>query len=404
MSESSSLFDASSSAIGYLYQLRYALLAGIEEFQHDATWSVSVEVVDDVEITSADGNTRWQLKHRAGGTRLTNGSTDLWKTLRIWIAAFNDKTLDLETTRLLLLTTSMVPAESAAYYLQDGPGRDIGKASQALDKAAKDSGSDTNKKGVEAYRSLNAGQQTALLKAISVIGDSPDIEGVRQKILMYCRVAVGRAAAESLLNRLEGWFFQRCIEIMLNEAAALVTGTEIDDKFCELRNQFRSDNLPIDEDVAGMTATRDEYDKRLFVRQLDLAGIGGRRIELAVRDYLRACTQRSRWTRESLLLPGEIGAYERRLREEWEAQFAVLEDELGPDAAEAVKLQAAKKIYSWVETEFRRNIRPDCHEPFVCKGSYHILADEKLVGWHPDFEARLLAILEPVGGGAVGGD
>ena len=182
------------------------------------------------------------------------------------------------------------------------------------------------------------------------------------------------------------------------EAALPIPGGEIDEKFSELREQFRSYNLPVDDDIAEMTATREEYGERTFVRQLDLLEIGSRRIELAVRDYLRASAQRSRWSRENLLLPGEIGTYDRRLREEWETHFAVMQDELGEAAAEEMKIAAARQIYGWVETEFRRNIRPECHDPFICKGSFHILADDQRVGWHPDFEARLLAILEPVGG------
>ena len=399
MSGSTSPYDASASAIGYLYQLRYALLAGLREFSTDASWSVSVEVVDDVEIVAAGESRRWQLKHRADGKRLTDSSADLWKTLRIWSEAIKDGSLDPSRTRLLLLTTSTVPAGSAAYHLQAGSDRDVTKARELLESAATKSASKSNKSSIEAFRSLKDSQREALLDAVTVLGDGPMIEDVHRELLLICRYAVGKMAAESLLNRLEGWFFQRCIETMRTPAALPISGSEIDEKLSELRSQFREYNLPIDEDIAEMTATREEYSDRTFIRQLELIEIGNRRIELAVRDYLRASTQRSRWSRENLLLPGEIGAYERRLREEWEAHFAAMQDELGEEAAEETKIAMAKKIYGWVDTEFRENIRPECHEPFICKGSFHILADELRVGWHPEFEARLMAILEPASGG-----
>jgi hypothetical protein len=398
VSGSSSVFDASASAIGYLYQLRYALLAGLNEFGADASWSVSVEVVDDVEVVAAGESRRWQLKHRASGTRLTDGSTDLWKTLRIWSEGIKDGSLDPVRTRLLLLTTSTVPVDSVAHYLQADPGRDVGRARELLEAAAAKSASDAKKKSIEAYLGLKDGQRQAMLGAITVLGDGPTIEDVHRDLLQVCHFAVGKQAAESLLNRLEGWFIQRCIETMRVEVTLQIPGSEIDEKFSELRDQFRPYNLPIDGDIAEMTATREEYGERTFIRQLDLLEIGNRRIEIAVRDYLRASAQRSRWSRENLLLPGEIGTYERRLREEWETHFAVMQDELGEEAAEETKIAAARRIYGWVETEFRRNIRPECHDPFICKGSFHILADDQRVGWHPDFEARLLAILEPVGG------
>jgi hypothetical protein len=397
MSGASNVFDASAAALGYLYQLRYALLAGLNEFGSDANWQVSVEVVDDVEVVAEGRSRRWQLKHRADGTVLTNGSTDLWKTLRIWSDAMKSGSLDPARTRLLLLTTANVPAGSVADFLRDGAGRDVAKARDLLRKAAVDSSSTANKKSVQEYLSLTRAQESAMLDAITVLGAGPDIEVVRRELLKICSYAAGKNS-ESFLERLEGWFIQRCIETMRTASAVPIMGIEIDEKFSELRSQFRTNNLPIDEDVLDMTATRAGYGDRTFVRQLGLIGISDKRVERAVRDYLRAYTQRSRWVRENLLIPGELGAYERRLQDEWETLFTVIEDELGPDAAEERKLEAAKRIYRWAETDLRENIRPECTDPFVCKGSMHILADALKVGWHPDFEARLLEILEPAGG------
>ena len=60
-----------------------------------------------------------------------------------------------------------------------------------------------------------------------------------------------------------------------------------------------------------------DYADRTFCR-LDLIDIGKSQVRIAVRDYIRAFTQRSRWSDENLLRPGEIRQYERRLTEEWE--------------------------------------------------------------------------------------
>jgi hypothetical protein len=55
---------------------------------------------------------------------------------------------------------------------------------------------------------------------------------------------------------------------------------------------------------------------------------------------------------------------------------------------------AAKRLYRWIETDARFAIRPRCTDPFLTRGSYQMLADERRVGWHLDFEARLVALLE----------
>lgn len=76
-----------------------------------------------------------------------------------------------------------------------------------------------------------------------------------------------------------------------------------------------------------MTGNPTEQAEKIFVRQLGFIGVGSTRIGFAVRDYVRAVAQRSRWTNENLLRPGEIGEYERRLVEEREARFAVMENQ-----------------------------------------------------------------------------
>lgn len=133
----------------------------------------------------------------------------------------------------------------------------------------------------------------------------------------------------------------------------------------------------------------------LFVHQLELIELGKTSIGNAVRDYIRAFTQRSRWSEENLLTAGEIGKYERRLKEEWGVLFADMEDDLGSEATEAEKIAAAKRIYRWAQLEARLHIRPNCDESFVFRGSFHILANNSEIGWHIDYMARLMAILEP---------
>ena len=78
------------------------------------------------------------------------------------------------------------------------------------------------------------------------------------------------------------------------------------------------------------------------MQQLNLADAGEKRIVAAIRDYYRAFEQRSRWLRDDLLVVGDLANYERRLVEEWELVFEAAKDELGVEAAEAVKKQAAR--------------------------------------------------------------
>lgn len=395
-------FEASASALGYLYQFAKALQLCIEQWVGGLEWSVAVEAADDIEKHAGSLTELLQLKQRADGTRLTDSAPDLWKTLRIWCEAATAGRIDLAETNLFLMTTAELPPGSAGYHLQPKASghRDEGKALTLLRGARQASSSDTLQKAFAAFDRLEADGavgHSALLARIDVIGDAPRIDEVRETMLGHAALVVGHDLAKSFLTRLEGWFYDRVIEQMRTPGGAPITGEEFDQIFSDLRHQFGPNNLPIDPDIADLNPEPAESADKMFVRQLDLIGVGSERIRLAVRDYVRAFTQRSRWSEEKLLRVGELGRYERRLVEEWQARFADMREDLGDEATEEEMKREAKLIYRWVDREARAQIRTGLEEVFIPKGSYHMLADELRVGWHPDFTARLMTLLEPTG-------
>ncbi|RYE43722.1 MAG: hypothetical protein EOP24_27325 [Hyphomicrobiales bacterium] len=390
-------FEASAATVGYLYQLRKALLLCVDNLEKGIDWSIAIEASDDIEVEHDSGAGWWQLKHRAVGTRLTDSSTDLWKSLRIWATAVSMRRVDLDRTDLFLLTTAEAPKGTVGYHLRPREGENIRDETEALsllDSARSASTSKTNKAAYEAWDELSSEERSELLARVQVLDCGLNIEQTEARLHGRAALAVGHEHATAFLQRLDGWFVQRVVK-QLRDSAGPITGLEFDGIFTERRDQFRPNNLPIDDDVLALSGDVADQTERMFVRQLALTGIGQMRIRLAVRDYLRAYTQRSRWSSENLLRPGEVGQYERRLIEEWETRFAIMEDELGTDAAEEDKRTQAKAIYAWVEQQARISIRPGCDEAFITKGSYHLLADDLEVGWHPDFTARLMSLLEP---------
>ncbi|MEV5776843.1 ABC-three component system protein [Streptomyces antimycoticus] len=395
-------FEASASALGYLYQFAKALQLCIEQWVGGLEWSVAVEAADDIEKHAGALTELLQLKQRADGTRLTDSAPDLWKTLRIWCEAVTTGRINLAETNLLLMTTAELPPGSAGYHLQPKSSghRDEGKALSLLRAAREASSSDKLQKAFAAFDGLEADGavgHSALLTRIDVIGDAPRIDEVRETMLGHAALAVGHTLAKPFLTRLEGWFYDRVIEQMRTPGGAPITGEEFDQTFSDLRHQFGPNNLPIDPDIADLDPEPAQSADKMFVRQLDLIGVKSERIGLAVRDYVRAFNQRSRWSEEKLLHVGELGRYERKLVEEWQARFADMREDLGDEATEEEMKREAKLIYRWVDREARAQIRTGLEEVFIPKGSYHMLADELRVGWHPDFTARLIALLEPTG-------
>ena len=113
--------DATASLLGYLYQCRYALLAGIRASKSKPGLLLTIEPFDHIAFDDGtDVMQAIQTKHHGNAGKLTDLSVDLWKTLGIWTQRIvaNPK-LPFES-QFLILTTCTAPDGSAASLLRPG--------------------------------------------------------------------------------------------------------------------------------------------------------------------------------------------------------------------------------------------------------------------------------------------
>jgi hypothetical protein len=393
-------FSAVASILGYEYQFRYALVAALKRHQAGPDWSVAIEGADDLVVSGEEDEALLQLKHRAPGTSLSDGSPDLWKTLRVWSEGLRTGSLRLPGTSLFLVTTADASPGSLCEALTSASSdRDNDAIAAALAETACNSESSTLEKAHDAYLKLSDAQRTDLISTALVLPGSSTVEALDEDLRSFVRLMTRSTHIEAFVERLEGWWNRRCLRQLVGRLSAAVRGDDFDAFLSDLREQFHADNLPIDDDVVSSRPEVEPFLQKVFCQQLSLIDLGAARLSIAVRDYHRAFVQRSRWSESGLLELGELARYERTLVEAWELVFERLVEELGEDATAEAKLAVSREIYAWAESA-DYPIRPACTEGFVSRGSLHILSDERHVGWHPDFELQLELLLESAGSGA----
>jgi hypothetical protein len=106
-------FSAGDSFVGYLYQIRVALLWSLQRLPAGIDFLVSVETLDDVTFETSGGTPQELVQtkhHRSRSANLTDASPDLWKTLRIWFEAAKAGQINANTA-LHLLTTGLSPVK-----------------------------------------------------------------------------------------------------------------------------------------------------------------------------------------------------------------------------------------------------------------------------------------------------
>jgi hypothetical protein len=397
MLKSFNQFNATSSLIGYLYQCRIALLETLQRLKKNIDFTISVETLDDVVFENSEKAIDiLQTKHHINrNADLTDASPDLWKTFRIWCENLKNKRISEDAT-FFLITTSNSPEGSAAYYLKAGCQRNVLKAIERLDTVAESSKNKKNKFAYKIFRNLNTEEKLKFLNSVIVLDNAPVITDIDRLLKEELFHAVESQFLDSFVKRIEGWWFRRIVKHLMNNDSQSkpILSEEIIAEETRLREEFKQDNLPIDDEIMCGAVNASGYQNKTFVHQLKLIEINNKRIFFAIRDYFRAFEQRSRWVREDLLFIGELDRYEKRLVEEWERMFEIMKDELGHKEAEEAKKKAAQTLYKWIETGNHQPIRKGITESCIARGTYQILADKLRVGWHPEFLERLKYLLE----------
>lgn len=395
-------YSASEQGLGYLYQPRLALL---KLMQLPENTSLLIEKDDDIEFNEINGlKTLSSLKHKKIGDHLTDLSTDFWKSVRIWLSRYKRDGAIQSNLRFFLFTTAEVPETS---FLQNflleqetkkiDPANKLLMATTVLGKTE----SDLIKSIGEELLVLRTEEQVDFISRILILDGSPRISDIPTLIKDQHMRGIRRENRDSIFERLEGWWQDSIVNLLVGKRVNAIFGYEVSDKLSAYAEEYTTDNLPITyrgkEPAVEIDA---DNDPRLFVVQLREIGISSNRIRNAILDYYRAFEQRSVWARENLLVPGEMEEYEDRLVDEWSRYRDVAFEALDEQSADEVLLEAGKGLYQWMDLESGNisalRIRERVTEPYVVRGGFHILANYKptpRVYWHPMFLKRLEELL-----------
>ncbi|MGB7547313.1 MAG: ABC-three component system protein [Terracidiphilus sp.] len=395
-------YSAAEQGLGYIYQPRFALLRLL---QLPESTSVLIEKDDDLDFLDRDGiKTLGSLKHKAAGDRLTDLSTDFWKSVRIWLERYNRDERSEAGLRFFLFTTSTVSETSfLRRFLPNPP--PMGDEAVSLSQLACDvlarSKSELIATIAQAFHELSEKEQEDFLSRIVIFDASPRIYDVPSIIKDQHMRSIRREYRDAIFERLEGWWNNTVVNLLSDQRKEAIYGYEISDKLSAFAEEYKSDNLPITFRGKAPAGQIDaENDPRLFVAQLREIGIASNRIRNAILDYYRAFEQRSSWARENLLVSGEMEEYEDRLVDEWSRYRDVVFEDLNEESADTVLLEAGRALYKWADLESGNistlRIRERVTEPYVVRGGFHILANvrpQPRVYWHPLFLSRIGELL-----------
>ncbi len=372
---------------GYLYQCRIALFQGMESAKNNPNGSISIERFDDVAFENDDvAECLIQAKHHISGGDLGDKSTDVWKTIRIWAQSTLSDPLFPTKTKLVLLTTSTAPVGSAMEMLRAATASAVrDEACSQLAKSAEESSNQQTEIGRKAFLELSEANRRALVHAIEVYDNAPNLIDMREEIEGQL-VFTAPDHVQMITDHLEGWWFAVVAESLIKDGMPSIPVQHIVRKIFEIAGHIQRGELPVLDSISTETQEYSADDeKRVFVKQMRLINVSDNAVKRGTSDYYKALAQRSQWARENLLLDGEATKFDWKLADQWERKCEQ-EMDLNAPSNDDEKETVGKNIFYWAQESqipFRNVV-----ETWITAGSFHSLADRLQVGWHPDFKDK----------------
>ena len=382
--------SAAGQAAGYEQQRQLALVLLAEAYGRQPDVRIRLEALEDIEVISTAQHVGVQVKHSIADGSLTDKTPELWTTLTVWMdlqKEMGDASLPL----LHLATTATADPESGAALLRVDNRDEVTALSRLLKGAA-----ESKAKATEAARSrfqeLGEDRQRQLLSNVRVLDATARVTDLDDRLRVALGIGVPLGRETEFLQRLKGWWVGQSALLLAGDAPA-VSGRELHLFVDTLRDEYRQPTLPVHEELR--TDPGDEEAEALldrpFIRQLRMVMATSQLLDLAVRHYYRAFAQRARWVREGHLVGHELDDYERQLQDEWEVAHAALRARASSDPGERCREGLDFALVLPDRTAAR--LRAEFHEPIVCRGTLHGMADDVRIGWHPDFQDRLEELL-----------
>ncbi len=378
---------------GYLFQCRLALLHGMELIRKNPDAVISIEKFDDIAFeTDNFADCLVQAKHHVVPKSLGDKSEDVWKTLLIWIEGAQKGVFEVIKTTYMLITTAECPTGSAMSNLREGASEQNTDAAYGLlTIAAQESTSSTTEKARSAFLDMTPSEAKLLLSRVVVVDRHPNLIDVSSDIASHF-LTLAPNNPELAAQYLEGWWLSRICLHLMGEDKQGIPVHHLILKAHEIGKMFSEDALPLD-DPSKLDIK--EYSKddeaRVFVRQMRAIKITDGMVRNATSDFYRAYAQRSRWSRENLILEDELSNYDEKLQDAWRRKFEA-EILLKGAESEEEKVHLGRNIFLWATQESTplRNVV----EKWITAGSYHGLADRNKVRWHPDYNSAGVATPE----------
>lgn len=385
---------------GFLFQLERALwhLA-----KSPSGARVGVETFDDVALELATGQqTREQDAHSiVDSNPLTDRGKKLWKTLDIWLSAIDNEELDLSLTEFHLVTNVVLESGLAAALVGFDRDPDSVPAIVLKLREAGQNPSETIREYATRVLSHSDNEIKALVARLRVLDATCSVHGagLRQALKDILHLPV--ASADEIIQSLVGWINDLVLKLLRDGKPAWISRDAFSEHYRRLLIRF-SDKIFIHETAEALIPVSEKERAAqkhcLFVKQMQWVGLSeadeDNRILDGIDAFIRCASEAARLSQQGVVTVADFRAFDDRLVRRWQSMRRMfIPTTIPTDEREQERMGCNLLDHTLTHREPLAN--QPTNEYYLTVGAYHRLADEApRVGWHPNFVAKVNALLE----------
>jgi hypothetical protein len=346
---------------------------------------VSLEYLEDVAVHNPDGSVVLeQCKSAQKQNPLTDWAPDLWKAIANWIDTIRSGHIDAEKAEFRLYVTPRRTG-TCAQALNDAitPSDATAFTDTIQTSLAKLKKPPTCILNIQKFLDATDDERAKVITRTKVVSIDDDPVDALRKLL---QVTISPALVDNICEAAIGMAKQRADELIRRGELAII---EADQFRTEFRAFVQKNNLPGMLVSFSTTPKPAEIDTLLasrptFIRQIELIEVGSDDRIRAVSDFLRTSADKSIWADKGLIFAPSLKDWDESLLHRHAAISGEISD-LHQDKSPQVRGRLAYRRCAILEPPLDGRAVP-LH--FV-HGCFNELADNRRLGWHPDFKTLL---------------
>lgn len=354
---------------------------------------VSLEVFDDVAVDQSTGDRIVeQDKNTLTGNPLSNRSRDLWKTFSNWLDAVKDGKLAIDNTTFEIYVSKAAGGDIVEAFSE---ANDFAEAEAAFEEAKKylwgnppefekrEKLSSEIAKYVNRVFETDADTVVRIIEKFKlVVGSGSPIGDVEK---LFRKQFVKDFNVQKLMVFAHGWVKLHIDKLHEQGLPAFVTQEEFHRELTALTGKVDRQEIltrfapnPTEEEIES------DLNFRTYVRQLEIIDCDFDDRITAVKHFLAASADRTKWSELGIVHETSFDAFEEQLKTAWKNHKRGSDAELG-DKDDVIR---GRHLYSKCALHIAKLEGMNAPDYFTC-GSFHALSDQKEIGWHPNYVSKL---------------